>query len=458
MKKDFDPQTKDKAAGETRVLLMDGHSSHYTADLLEYCLQNNIEVIGYPPHCTHALQGLDVVCFAKMKTEWKDEIKAFEELHKRSVDKADFCGVFGRAFLRAFTKHNVEAAFAATGIHPFDPDVVKPEQMKPAEATSTRSSFPLQQSSPVRAIIAACQNHEFTHQECHPDSPSQSQAGPSTFPGSMSDDTIDPALRSPPKRRIDPASNPDLATPSKRMRFLAAGLTNTSSGSILISKARVSHLEMAKHLTPPVVEHVPGELEYPEWSLLQYDAPLMSLPRSALEARCEALTESLERSRKIITAQQIINESSNAQLVIMNLANTKLNQSLHAKDAKKKNDRTIMYPGGKGRHLTAIEVIQQKRKLEEDKQKEEAEKEQRKVTKESRKVEKERLEQQWKEMLEAHAHEVAEWEKKCQTLREQRVLVKDLPKKPKRPLKPKLKEVDDDPQDDDELEDGDDAD
>jgi hypothetical protein len=70
------------------------------------------------------------------------------------------------------------------------------------------------------------------------------------------------------------------------MRFLAAGLTNTSSGSILISKARVSHLEMAKHLTPPVVEHVPGELEYPEWSLLQYDAPLMSLPRSALEARC----------------------------------------------------------------------------------------------------------------------------------------------------------------------------
>jgi hypothetical protein len=69
MKKDFDPQTKDKAAGETWVLLMDGHSLHYTADLLEYCLQNHIEVIGYPPHCTHALQGLNVVCFAKMKTE-----------------------------------------------------------------------------------------------------------------------------------------------------------------------------------------------------------------------------------------------------------------------------------------------------------------------------------------------------------------------------------------------------
>jgi len=117
-----------------------------------------------------------------------------------------------------------------------------------------------------------------------------------------------------------------------------------------------------------------------------------------------------------------------------------------------------MYPGGKGRHLTAMEVIQQKRKLEEDKEKEDAEKEQRKATKENRKVEKERLEQRWKEMLEAHACEVAKWEERCQTLREQCVMVKDLPKKPKRPLKPKLREVDDDPQDDEDEDGEDDAD
>ena len=140
---------KEKATGKIWVLLMDGHSSHYTADLLEYCLENNIEILSYPPHCTHALQGLNVVCFAKMKTDWKEEIKAFEDLDRWSVDKADFCGVFGCAFVRAFTKENVEAAFATTGIHPFNPDVVKPEQMKPAEATSTQSYFPLLQLSPV---------------------------------------------------------------------------------------------------------------------------------------------------------------------------------------------------------------------------------------------------------------------------------------------------------------------
>ena len=34
IQKDFESQMREKAAGETRVLIMDGHSSHYTADLL----------------------------------------------------------------------------------------------------------------------------------------------------------------------------------------------------------------------------------------------------------------------------------------------------------------------------------------------------------------------------------------------------------------------------------------
>ena len=60
---------------------MDGHSSHYTPELLDFARDNNIIILGYPPHCTHALQGLDVICFARMKEAWKKEIHKFEELH-----------------------------------------------------------------------------------------------------------------------------------------------------------------------------------------------------------------------------------------------------------------------------------------------------------------------------------------------------------------------------------------
>jgi len=106
MVEDFDRQTKEKADGKTRVLLMDGHSSHYTLELLEFARANNIIILGYPPHCTHALQGLDVVCFARMKEAWKEEICKFEELHGK-VTKGDFTEVFGKAFLTVFIEPTI---------------------------------------------------------------------------------------------------------------------------------------------------------------------------------------------------------------------------------------------------------------------------------------------------------------------------------------------------------------
>jgi hypothetical protein len=45
------------------------------------------------PHCTHALQGLDVVCFAKLKKEFYEEIRHFEDEHHTPVTKGDFAGV-----------------------------------------------------------------------------------------------------------------------------------------------------------------------------------------------------------------------------------------------------------------------------------------------------------------------------------------------------------------------------
>jgi hypothetical protein len=44
-------------------------------------------------------------------------------------------------------------------------------------------------------------------------------------------------------------------------------------------------------------------------------------------------------------------------------------------------------------------------------------------------------------MLEEHEAAVAQWEANCKTLQESGTRAKDLPKKPKRPLKPKLRET-----------------
>ena len=53
----FNAEIAEKAGGKPQVLIVDGYSSHYMAEFIHYAWKNNIIVLGYPPHCTHALQG-----------------------------------------------------------------------------------------------------------------------------------------------------------------------------------------------------------------------------------------------------------------------------------------------------------------------------------------------------------------------------------------------------------------
>jgi len=57
MKMVFDPQTSAIANGCSRLLVVDGHSSHFTAELLEYAQAHNISVLCLPAHTTHRLQS-----------------------------------------------------------------------------------------------------------------------------------------------------------------------------------------------------------------------------------------------------------------------------------------------------------------------------------------------------------------------------------------------------------------
>ena len=131
------------------------HSSHYTAEFIQYAQENNIIVLSYPPHCTYALQGLDIVCFTKMKDKWKKEITAHKETTLKLVGKPEFLGVFGCAYNAAFMHDTVKAAFKVTGVDPFNHDAILEDQMKPSIATSVKESFPLPQPEVVCMVMAA---------------------------------------------------------------------------------------------------------------------------------------------------------------------------------------------------------------------------------------------------------------------------------------------------------------
>lgn len=152
---DFDKKTKDKANGRRRVLLVDGHNSHYTVNFLLYAKEHNIDVLCYPSHCTHIYQGLDVVIFSPLKKYWQQERDVEERERGQRVSKTNFLSVYGRAHIRALTPENIKMAFKKTGVYPFNPSVIPEDKLAPAYKTSTNHHPIVPLKTPVRVLVNA---------------------------------------------------------------------------------------------------------------------------------------------------------------------------------------------------------------------------------------------------------------------------------------------------------------
>lgn len=155
-------KTRVKADGRACVLLMDGHCSHYSAERLKFAKDHRIEILGYPPHMTHALQGLNIVCIAKMMKSWREDVNTHKTKTMKKLSKNEFVEVFRRAYLHMFNPKTVKAAFYTTGIHPYNPDIIIPEHMKPSTPYSLQGGMPGPQLSPVCAIMAVFCDYEPT--------------------------------------------------------------------------------------------------------------------------------------------------------------------------------------------------------------------------------------------------------------------------------------------------------
>ncbi|EJD39463.1 DDE-domain-containing protein, partial [Auricularia subglabra TFB-10046 SS5] len=121
----FELETRDKAPnGEKRLLIVDGHGSHYTIEALEFARAHNIEILAYPPHTTHALQGLDVVLFAPLKRAYTAAVLESEDKTGEPATKARFLTLFEGPWRNTFTPALIQEAFRKTGVWPLDPSVI----------------------------------------------------------------------------------------------------------------------------------------------------------------------------------------------------------------------------------------------------------------------------------------------------------------------------------------------
>ena len=89
LKNVFEPFTREKAAGRRRLLIADGHGSHIQGKFIAHCMENGIDLLIMPPHCSHILQPLDVGVFSAFKRYHTVETHTLSRLSSQRIPRSE---------------------------------------------------------------------------------------------------------------------------------------------------------------------------------------------------------------------------------------------------------------------------------------------------------------------------------------------------------------------------------
>ena len=100
------------------LLIVDGHSTHYTPNVIRKAAEEEVIIFCLPPHTTHRTQPLDKGPFGPLKMAWRNTCKKFMSMNpERVVTRHDFSSLFCQAWESSMTIANVRVGFRVTG-HP----------------------------------------------------------------------------------------------------------------------------------------------------------------------------------------------------------------------------------------------------------------------------------------------------------------------------------------------------
>jgi hypothetical protein len=107
------------------LLIMDGHSSHKSLEVILKAKENNVILLCIPAHTSHKLQPLDKSFFGPMKMFYNNECRLWMKSHySLPIKEANVANIFIPAFRRAATITNAISGFKSCGIVPYNRDLI----------------------------------------------------------------------------------------------------------------------------------------------------------------------------------------------------------------------------------------------------------------------------------------------------------------------------------------------
>jgi hypothetical protein len=112
----FEPLTKPASPAQRRLLIMDGHGSHITANVTSQCIEHAIDLLVLPLHTSHVLQPLDVSVFSPLKRALAAETDTSSRLDSDRISRTEWTAMYIRARQQALKSSNLMSGFKATGL------------------------------------------------------------------------------------------------------------------------------------------------------------------------------------------------------------------------------------------------------------------------------------------------------------------------------------------------------
>ena len=110
------------------LMVLDGHCSHKSLEVITVAKENHITLITIPPHTSHRLQPLDVTFFGPLKSRYSREVDKWmiKNPGKRLTDY-ELAELFAGAYESTASVAVAKNGFEKTGIYPYNPDVFNDE-------------------------------------------------------------------------------------------------------------------------------------------------------------------------------------------------------------------------------------------------------------------------------------------------------------------------------------------
>ena len=129
---------QDRTEDSPVILLMDGHISHCSTDLIEKAKQENVILFALVPHTTHICQPLDVAVYKSLKVHLSKFIKLGQAIRGELwIPKKEVPRIIKVPFEQAMSLHNIKQGFRKCGIFPLNPNAVDKKLLMRAGVIST---------------------------------------------------------------------------------------------------------------------------------------------------------------------------------------------------------------------------------------------------------------------------------------------------------------------------------